>query len=341
MMERYSLIVVSDETAPIRRFEVLKKVVHSGLVALSLGAVLLSAGLVDYVKLRRQAPELAALRAEAAAQRERLAAFEAEMGEVGRQLERVRELERKVRIIANLPGAAGAGGEEIVEVGAGQGGEAEPEPGSQAEPEAGSPAEPEPGSEDPLALGAEAPAPASAAGPVGGGRPAGEEVSALRQEARRLGLVADAQTLSLRDLLEGLEKKQDQLASSPAVWPARGWLTSRFGPRISPFTGGRQFHAGIDIAGRPGTDVIAPARGRVVELGSDGPLGQSLTLDHGYGIRTLFGHLQSLEVKRGQLVERGQVIATLGNSGRSTGPHLHYGVEVRGKPVNPIDYIFD
>ncbi len=330
-MERYSLIVVSDETAPIRRFEILKKAVHRGLAAAGVGAVLLCLGLVDYVSLRFEYPRLSSLNAEAEAQRARIAAFEAELDEVGKQLERVRELERKVRIIANLPGAAGSGGEEITEVGAGQGGDAEAELAGQ----------------DPLDLGAgaggtvSAPGPGAAAGPGEGGAHPGHAVSALREEALRLGLAADARTLSLEDLLDRLEKKQDQLASSPAVWPARGWLTSRFGYRISPFTGHRQFHGGIDIAGRLGTDVVAPARGRVVELGSAGPLGRSVALDHGYGIRTVYGHLQKLNVKKGQEVERGQVIAALGNSGRSTGPHLHYSVEVRGKPVNPIDYIFD
>jgi murein DD-endopeptidase MepM/ murein hydrolase activator NlpD len=118
-------------------------------------------------------------------------------------------------------------------------------------------------------------------------------------------------------------------------------MTSRFGNRISPFTGARQFHSGIDIAGRRGTDVVAPARGRVVAAGNRGPLGRSVTLDHGYGVRTVYGHNDELHVKRGQEVERGQVIASLGSTGRSTGPHLHYTVEVKGKAVNPLDYIFD
>jgi len=97
----------------------------------------------------------------------------------------------------------------------------------------------------------------------------------------------------------------------------------------------------IDIAGAPGTDVIAPARGRVVFAGKRGPLGNSVTIDHGYGIRTIYGHTKEIFVKRGQEIQRGQVIAALGNTGRSTGPHLHYVVEVRGKAVNPLDYIFD
>ena len=121
----------------------------------------------------------------------------------------------------------------------------------------------------------------------------------------------------------------------------RGWLTSGYGSRISPFTNRSQFHAGIDIAGERGTDVVAPARGEVVFAGPRGPLGNSLIIDHGYGIRTYYGHSDELYVKRGEVVRRGQRIAALGNSGRSTGPHLHYVVEVAGKAKNPLDYIFD
>ena len=96
-----------------------------------------------------------------------------------------------------------------------------------------------------------------------------------------------------------------------------------------------------DIAGAPGTEIVAPARGTVAFAGKRGPLGNSVTIDHGYGVRTTYGHTKDLHVKRGQRVERGDVIATLGNSGRSTGPHLHYVVEVGGKAKNPLDYIFD
>jgi murein DD-endopeptidase MepM/ murein hydrolase activator NlpD len=166
-------------------------------------------------------------------------------------------------------------------------------------------------------------------------------VSLLRREAERLGYIASERVLSLKELVDALENKHQRLASSPAVWPAQGWLTSRFGTRISPFTGRRQFHAGIDIAGAPGTDVVATARGKVVFAGSKGPLGQTVIIDHGYGVRTHYGHNKALRVARGDQVERGSVIASLGNTGRSTGPHVHYTVELKSKAVNPLDYIFD
>jgi murein DD-endopeptidase MepM/ murein hydrolase activator NlpD len=185
------------------------------------------------------------------------------------------------------------------------------------------------------------PEPAESAAPAAAAAPAGDRVSLLRLEAERLGHVAAGQELSLGALIGQLENKHHHLVSSPAIWPTKGWLTSRFGPRISPFTGLRQFHSGIDIAGAFGTEVIAPARGRVSFVGNKGPLGRTLVIDHGYGVRTHYGHNSDVVVRVGQEVERGQVIAKMGSSGRSTGPHLHYSVEVYGKAKNPLDFIFD
>lgn len=171
--------------------------------------------------------------------------------------------------------------------------------------------------------------------------PVEDRVSLLEQGAEYLGVVAEGQAKNLEELVTALEGKHKRLASSPSVWPAKGWLTSRYGYRTSPFTAKKQFHAGIDIAGARGTDIIAPADGKVVFSGKRGPLGKSLIIDHGHGVRTQYGHSDELLVKRGEKVQRGQVIAKLGNSGRSTGPHLHYVVEVGGKTRNPLDYIFD
>ncbi|HPG27722.1 MAG TPA: M23 family metallopeptidase, partial [Myxococcota bacterium] len=100
-------------------------------------------------------------------------------------------------------------------------------------------------------------------------------------------------------------------------------------------------HAGIDIASADGTAIQAPARGRVTFVGNKGPLGKALVLDHGFGVKTVYGHTKTIVVKTGETVERGQKIAEVGSTGRSTGPHLHYVVEVNGKARDPLDYIFD
>ena len=100
-------------------------------------------------------------------------------------------------------------------------------------------------------------------------------------------------------------------------------------------------HAGLDIAATSGTPVVAPARGRATFVGNKGPLGRALVIDHGFGVKTMYGHTSEIFVKAGATVERGQKIAAIGSTGRSTGPHLHYVVEVNGIPRNPLDYIFD
>jgi murein DD-endopeptidase MepM/ murein hydrolase activator NlpD len=252
-------------------------------------------------------------------------------------LARLRNFERKVRIIANLPGSVAIGGEGVTAVGLSDGGDlAAAVHGAAAVADDGT------GDADaPSGGSARPPGPEAAESPDAAEKSTADRVSRLRRDSARLGTLAAARERSLSDLLEKLEDKRHRLASTPAIWPAKGWLTSRFGSRISPFTGGRQFHPGIDIAGALGTDVIAPARGRVTFAGKRGPLGQTLTIDHGYGVRTLYGHNNEIFVERGQEIERGQVIASLGSSGRSTGPHLHYVVEVQGKAANPLDYIFD
>ena len=334
-MERYSLIVVADETAPIRRFDIRKSVVHRALWGVGLLSVLLMAGLVDYVALRVEQPEFVFLKAEATEQRARIADFEATLADVDQKLEQVKEFERKIRIIANLPGSAATGGGGIAEVTPGTTGDLDA-----AQLDAGAPpATREDGGD--LAIEAAAsisePHASAAATPAD----AGSRVSVLREEAERLGLVAESRGASIKDLVDQLESKHRRLASSPAIWPTDGWLTSRYGYRISPFTNRKHFHSGIDVAGALGSPVIAPARGKVTFAGKRGPLGLTVIIDHGYGLRTFFGHSDKLFVKRGEEIVRGQKIATLGNTGRSTGPHLHYAVEVNGKARNPLDYIFD
>ena len=130
-------------------------------------------------------------------------------------------------------------------------------------------------------------------------------------------------------------------AQGSRAGPTDGYVTSGYGHRISPFTGREQFHAGLDIAAAFGTIVVAPARGRVVFSAMNGPFGRMIEIDHGYGLRTHFAHLSTAYVAQGQTVERGTPIAEVGSTGRSTGPHLHYGVEVNGRTVDPTDYIFE
>ena len=137
------------------------------------------------------------------------------------------------------------------------------------------------------------------------------------------------------------EGKLGYSLSVPSRWPVKGWLTSSFGFRRSPITGHGQFHAGLDIASPVGTEVVAPSDGRVVFSGRKDGYGNTVILEHGFGLQTLYGHNSRLFVKAGDVVARGTKIAAVGASGRTTGPHLHYEVHVDGVPANPINFIDD
>jgi murein DD-endopeptidase MepM/ murein hydrolase activator NlpD len=146
---------------------------------------------------------------------------------------------------------------------------------------------------------------------------------------------------SFSELSVYLSERRSLLASTPSIRPANGWSTSNFGVRTDPFTGRNEFHKGMDIAGRLGTPIVATADGMVVFAGVDGALGNSVVVDHGYGYKTIYGHNARVLVATGQQVRRGQAIALMGNTGRTTGTHVHYEVSKNGIPVNPKKYILN
>ncbi|MBI5234265.1 MAG: M23 family metallopeptidase [Deltaproteobacteria bacterium] len=146
---------------------------------------------------------------------------------------------------------------------------------------------------------------------------------------------------SLVELQSYFLEKSALLSSTPSIWPTRGWVSSGFGKRDSPFSGLRHMHRGIDIANNIGTPVVATADGVVSEAGVESGFGKIVTISHGYGMKTIYGHLSMIKVAKGERIKRGQVIAEMGNSGRSTGPHLHYEVALNGVSVNPMKYIVD
>ena len=163
----------------------------------------------------------------------------------------------------------------------------------------------------------------------------------IMESMDRLAEIGEEQEESFKELIAHLENQTAKLSHTPSISPTKGWITSGFGYRVSPFTTRRELHRGIDIAGRNGTPILAPAEGRVRYTGPDRGLGNTVILRHGYGIESVFGHLSEILVKPGEKVKRGQEIARMGNSGRSTGPHLHYQVTVNGVAVNPRNYMLD
>jgi murein DD-endopeptidase MepM/ murein hydrolase activator NlpD len=138
-----------------------------------------------------------------------------------------------------------------------------------------------------------------------------------------------------------LDERSLRISSTPAITPVPGLLTSSFGYRKDPINGRRAFHPALDISAAPGKPVLASADAVVTKAGRAGGLGNAVYLSHGFGIATRYGHLSKIAVEAGQQVRRGDVIGYVGNSGRSTGYHLHYEVHVDGKPINGRKYITD
>lgn len=166
-------------------------------------------------------------------------------------------------------------------------------------------------------------------------------LSGMDMNLKALSQTIKLELMSYETLFETLQAQKDRFESIPSISPTNlGYLSSRFGYRRDPFSGSRTFHHGIDIAAPSGTSVYATAGGQVVYARYNGGYGYTVKIEHGYGFSTVYAHLSRMNVRKGQTVRRGDVIAFIGNSGRSTGPHLHYEVRYNNNPVNPIEYIW-
>jgi len=168
----------------------------------------------------------------------------------------------------------------------------------------------------------------------------GGTLAGLHEDVDRLLRQIDLQNHSFTEILKHLKTKKDELARIPSIRPVDvGYISSYFGRRTDPFTGRICRHEGVDFSARRGSKIYATADGTVCHAKYDRGYGYTIEIDHGNGIKTKYAHNEKLLVRKGQKVERGDVIAYLGNSGRSTAPHLHYEVQLNGVPKNPLNYI--
>lgn len=166
-------------------------------------------------------------------------------------------------------------------------------------------------------------------------------VDLIRRRLEFLESETERAETSVRNLQVRLEDQDALLSSTPSLLPAKGWKTSDFGFRVDPYTGLQQMHNGRDISANIGTPVIATADGQVVWSGPQGAYGNVIMIDHGHSLTTLYAHLSELGAKVGESVKRGDLIGKVGNTGRSTGPHLHYEVRVGGVPQDPDRFILE
>jgi murein DD-endopeptidase MepM/ murein hydrolase activator NlpD len=159
------------------------------------------------------------------------------------------------------------------------------------------------------------------------------------EELDRLAGTMAAEGPRLRQLTDLVGRMGKLMSTLPLRWPVQGRINSEFGDRISPWNGRPERHGGLDIGAPMGTPVMSPAAGTVTLAGSGGGFGKHVKMDHGNGVRSLYGHLSRLDVKTGDHVEKGQVIGLVGSTGHSTGPHLHYEIRVDGKRVDPRTFL--
>ncbi|MBZ4416767.1 peptidoglycan DD-metalloendopeptidase family protein [Myxococcus sp. RHSTA-1-4] len=299
----FTLMVIPDHDAPVKRYTIQR----SFLVQVGMGLMLvvgLAAGAsIHYFQVAADASENRILREENLTLRSQLKSVRERIEHIGSTLDRVERFDQKLRAITLLSDP-----QRNLALGPTQ-------------PEAGTTA---PATDTQFTQLTTTETPAALVG----------RLDKLSAEATR-------QEQSLQELQAYFQDQKSMLASTPSVWPARGWVTSDFGSRVDPYTADRVMHGGIDIAAPHGKEVYSPSDGTVVFAGLEGGYGNVLVIDHGYGIKTRYGHLSKMLVKAGDKVKRGSLIAAVGNTGRSTGPHLHYEVRVNGIPQNPRKFILE
>ena len=294
----YTVLILPDATSPARKLYV-NKAILTGVSAVTALSVLAFAFFVyQYVNLNVRMLEMKQLRQEAS-DRNFLAA---KVGQLEGELTRLRDLDRKLRVVAGLD----AGEDQGTKLAQG-------------------------GSET-LSQAALLEAVRKGTGRLGDW--VGRDLEALGQEIT-------SRERSFRQLKDLLEAKRSVLASTPTIWPVRGRITAGYGYRLSPFTGQREMHEGLDIAAPFGSPIMATADGIISFVRPLGSFGNVVFINHGHGLTTFYAHTSSFRVKEGQSVKRGQIIAYVGSTGRSTGPHVHYEVQANGTTVNPLKYIID
>lgn len=338
-MEKKSVtfLMVSNRKGTTKKFVVSAAWLKSGIALGIVLAIVAAACVVDYVGLLSQSIENKRLRAENVQLKQQFQVVEGKLNALESGLERVKSFVTKLRLITNIEAE-----DRTLKLAIGP----LPKVGQSVEAELR-------GDRYPAAAGGVHVHGAESSDSVFFQKPPtdvlqGELAVEGQRDYASLAIRIDqaVQETNLREqgvlvLWETLSERQNLIAATPSIKPVRGWFTSKFGYRISPFTNRPVMHNGMDIAAAPGSPIVAPADGVVSFAGYDPGYGKLVSIDHGYGVITRFGHTSQIFVEIGQKVKRRDVIAAVGSTGRSTGPHLHYEVRVNNVPVDPQNYVLD
>lgn len=174
---------------------------------------------------------------------------------------------------------------------------------------------------------------------IGNPSTSSSSLSSLNQTFTMLRNVLGSLESHLSIVRRNVEKRESLMNATPSIWPIHGWLSAGYGMRADPFTGGRDFHPGLDISAERGTPIKATADGKVELAAPSGDYGNLVVIDHGYGLVSRYGHLSKFAAWPGREVKRGDVIGYVGSTGRATGPHLHYEVLANGQLMNPLQLL--
>lgn len=330
--KKVTLFVVSNQTGRTRKIVLSAAWLKAISFITAVVVIIFAAGLVDYFGLLLQAMENKRLKIENAQLIKQFQVVESKVNALENSLERVKTFTTKLKLITNVDAE-----DRITKLTMGS------KPAANQQIEEYEPMEQRAGGEE-IAKQDQV---------FADTKPLNDQVGELAEEKSEQDYASlvvridkavketHLKEQSVIDLWESLSERQSLLNSTPNMKPAKGWITSRFGYRVSPFSGKTALHAGLDIAAAPGSPVYAPADGVVVYASYDESYGKLITLDYGYGVTTRFGHLSQIYVQAGQRVSKWDVVGAVGNTGRSTGPHLHYEVRINGTAVDPINYILD
>jgi len=295
----FTLMIIPRRKSAITKLSLSSTLIR-GLLIVFILAVLLTLYMVyDYASIKRDKAELARLRVETVEQSQQLQELALKIDEFADRMEEFNQFDKKLRILANYQIAR----DRKMLLGIGGSNNAKIKIKDLLD-------------QDQVKL-----------------------VSGMRKSISQLNDDANLREKSFSELLKFLHEQKSLLAATPSVWPVKGWVTSEFGSRESPFSSGVEFHRGLDIATRMGKEVIATADGFVVEVGHHAEDGNMVKIDHGHGIVTSYCHLSKAVTKQGSRVKRGDLIGYVGDTGRSTGSHLHYAVSLNKVPVNPRRYL--
>jgi murein DD-endopeptidase MepM/ murein hydrolase activator NlpD len=297
----FSILIFGQKTSKTRHLRIHKKTFKIGLYLLGFAFLSTIFFFCDYIQVRKKGFELSQLRQETQEQRSKIHFFSSKIEDLEKQLSKLSDFDKRIRIIANL----------------------------------------EKGHETTSSMGMGGPSPSDVREKLRLEKDDKGLVRQMKIDVERLRSEATSEEKSLSELEKLLESKKEVLVHTPSLWPAMGWVTSGFGFRTNPFTGLSQMHEGIDISNRVGAPVIAPADGIVSASGNDWAHGTIVVISHGFGMITRYSHLSKVLVRVGQKVKRGDRIAEVGMTGKTTGPHLHYEVRLNGVPINPMKYILN